>query len=74
MKCWRIHYYFRVGSARKLYKGEFCGCISGATKEDAIASVSPIEMDDGRTLVKVTATPAKTGHSCFSKDAIEVQP
>ena len=71
MKCWTIRYYFRRGHKKRLLQGKFCGCIGGDTKEAAIASVSPIEpgeTGDGSVLVKVTATPSKKGHYCFTNE------
>ena len=70
MKCWKIRYYFRKPRfGKRLLKGEVCGCIGGETKEAAIASCEPFEPGDpgeGCVLVKVTATPSKKGHFCFT--------
>jgi hypothetical protein len=68
MKCWTIRFYFRKqGFGKRLLQGQVCGCIGGETKEAAISSVSPFEMDEGCTLVKVTATPSRKGHFCFTR-------
>lgn len=72
MKCWTIRYYFRQGSQRRLLRGQFCDCVGGNTKAEAIASVSPIEMDACRTLVRVTATPSRKGHYCATNEGSNV--
>ena len=75
MKCWKIRYYFQHGTKRRLLQGVVCGCIGGDTKAAAIAAVSPIvpgegEKDQGAyRLVKITATPSKKGHYCFTNEA-----
>ena len=72
MKCWRIRYYFRIGSRKGEYQGEFCGCVGGDTKEAAIASILPITFDEpNRKLTRVTAVPSKKGHYCFTNEATQ---
>ena len=70
MKCWTISYYFRHGPHKKrLYRGQFCGCMPGQTREDAIKRVLPIELEDGDTLVRVCAKPSPKKHFCFTRQA-----
>ncbi len=70
-RCWQVRYYFRVGSRRRLYKGEYCGCLPGETKADVLQSVDVRVGDrteDGHEIVKVTATPPRKGHYCFTNN------
>ena len=64
MTCWTVSYYFCKARCRRLLRGEFCGCIEVETRQQAIASVSPVEMDADHVLVKVTARRMKAGHIC----------
>ena len=74
MKCWTIRYYFTHGSKKHLLQGRVCGCIGGETKAAAINSVLPIVPGEGEKdvstyhLMRITATPSKKGHYCFTNE------
>lgn len=67
-RCWNVSYYFRIGHRKRLYRGYYVSCITGANREDVIRGITPeikAELDAGRTLVKVCASPKAKGHDCF---------